>query len=180
MRAATEYQRWAREKLSGISYSTEDMVECLICGDFYILLGSHVFQRHNLLMRKYNEQFSLDVKKGRIKEKFRKVKRDTNKTDLNKLKSASRKYWFEKGSKKAGRYVRSQETMERLHKIDREMFVKFYNLALNAKLSWGYVAKEFGLKDFRAVCQRASYLRKAGLDLPTIRKKYNLRGGKNG
>lgn len=98
--------------------SGKELIPCLVCGKKYIQVGSHVVQVHGFeSCREYREYFDLDVKRGVVPDWFRKIKGDQaleNSTYLNLRKG--RAYWFKPGDKKAGRYVRSHVTMERLRK----------------------------------------------------------------
>ena len=90
-------------------------IQCLICKKYYIQVCSHVLQVHHLLARDYKKEFGLDVKRGRVPVWYRQLKGNQtikNNTFLN-LENGKR-FWFKKGSKIAGRYERSLETLERL------------------------------------------------------------------
>ena len=110
---STEYQRKLRDKEA--SKPSPDKVQCLICGKWYVQVGSHVWQVHHLIARKYREQFGLDVKRGTVPEWYRKVKGEQaleNGTFKNLEKGAE--FRFKKGDKRAGHYERSQQTLDRL------------------------------------------------------------------
>ena len=111
-----EWQRAKRDKEASIP--SPDKVQCLICGKWYVQLCTHTVQVHDVNGREYREMFGLDVKKGVIPKWYRKKKGDQaikNNTYKN-LKQGA-KFRFKKGDKRAGRYERSQETMERLKKL---------------------------------------------------------------
>jgi len=65
--------------------------------------------------REYKQLIDVDVKRGLIPEHYREIKKDAfwNSPTLGNLKKG-KKYWFKKGSKIAGRYHRSKQTMDRL------------------------------------------------------------------
>jgi len=110
-------RQWQLDKFDKIA-SIPDPVnkcQCLICGKWYVQVGSHSYLRHGLTGRKYREKFELEVKRGIVPEWYRKLKGDItldNETYLNLEKGT--KYRFVKGDKKAGRYKRSQITIDRL------------------------------------------------------------------
>ena len=96
----------------------EHKCQCLICGRWYVQVGSHSFLRHGLTGREYREKFDLEVKKGIVPEWYRKLKGDQaldNETFKNLEKGT--KYRFVKGDKKAGRYKRSHITIEKLQSL---------------------------------------------------------------
>jgi len=93
----------------------EHKCQCLICGKWYVQVGSHVFLRHGMTGREYREKFELEVKRGILPEWYRKLKGDQaldNETYLNLEKGL--KFRFKKGDKKAGKYKRSPITINRL------------------------------------------------------------------
>ena len=116
-----EYQRKLRDKEALIPSNKK--VKCLICNKWYVQLGSHVVQRHGYKScREYREEMGLDVKRGIIPNWYRELKGEQaieNKTYKN-LK-AGKKYWFKKGDKKAGNYIRSLQTIERLKKLTKKI-----------------------------------------------------------
>lgn len=95
-------------------------VQCLVCGRWYVQLGSHVVQRHGYeSCRQYREEFGLEVKKGIVPKWYRKMKGDTaleNETYKN-LKAGA-VFRFKPGDPRAGKYERSQITIARL-KLNR-------------------------------------------------------------
>lgn len=116
-----EWQRERRDKIAMIPSSKK--VQCLVCGKWYVQLGSHVVQSHGFkTCREYREHFNLEVKKGIVPKWYKKLKGDQalkNKTYLN-LKKGE-KYHFKKGAPGVGVYERSPITVERLkvlHKLN--------------------------------------------------------------
>jgi len=107
---------WTRNRLQEkLKASGKELVQCLICGRWYIQLGNHVFQVHKMSAREYREEFNLEVKRGTTPAWFRKLKGDIaleNETYKN-LK-AGKKFRFKKGDLGLGKYKRSPVTMERL------------------------------------------------------------------
>lgn len=97
------------------SQPSSKKIKCLVCGKWYVQVCTHVFERHKMTAREYKKEYGLDVKKGRVPEWYSEVKGQQaidNETYLN-LK-AGKKFWFKPGDPKAGRYKRSEETLERL------------------------------------------------------------------
>lgn len=113
-----EYQIRKRDELA--EKPSKDKVQCLICGKYYIQVGSHIVQKHGLTAREYREYFDLDVKKGILPAWFKKIKGDLaleNGTYKN-LRNG-KKFRFKKGQEGVGIYRRSKETMERLHNLNK-------------------------------------------------------------
>ena len=111
----TEFARIKRNKEASIP--DKKKIKCQICGRYYRQLCTHVVKVHKIYAREYKETFGLDVKTGK----------STLSSDLHKLYGeqaiengtfknlkAGKKYRFVKGDKKAGKYQRSEETIERL------------------------------------------------------------------
>lgn len=108
-----KYQRDARNKIAEVP--SDKKCQCLICGKWYVQVGSHVVNVHKMLAREYREHFELEVKRGTTPEWYRKLKGDTtleNKTFKNL--EAGAKYRFKKGQENVGVYKRSPITLERL------------------------------------------------------------------
>ena len=115
-------EQWQRDRRGKWA---DNKLQCLICGKWYVQVGSHIYQTHHLTARQYREEYKLEVKKGITTPEFRKFKGDIaleNGTYKN-LKSGE-KFWFSKGDKTAGKYKRSPITLERLknlHKFRKEV-----------------------------------------------------------
>lgn len=62
---------WARKERSKYAPGKK---KCIICGGWYIQVGSHIFQSHNITCRKYRELYNLPVKRGIVPKWFRKIK----------------------------------------------------------------------------------------------------------
>lgn len=92
-------------------------LQCPVCKKYYHKLISHTYQKHELKAREFKEYYGLDVKKGLLSEKardtHRKIVLDNWELNMENLRKG-RGFWFKKGDTRAGRYVRSKETMERL------------------------------------------------------------------
>jgi predicted transcriptional regulator len=112
---STKWQRAKRDKLASIA--DPDKVQCLICGKWYVQVGTHIVQVHRMTCREYREQFDLEVKRGIVPKWYRKEKGEQaleNGTFKN-LKAGA-KYRFKKGDKVGG-YHRSPITIERLKNL---------------------------------------------------------------
>ena len=122
-----EWQRRRDDTLAEIPSTAK--VQCLICGRYYIQLGTHIVQRHHMTAREYREYFDLEVKKGLTPEWFHKLKGDItieNNTYKNIIETG-KKYRFTKGSKNAGNYKRSHITLKKLstlHKLTKRYIKK--------------------------------------------------------
>jgi len=104
-------RKW-QEKLMN---DPREKIQCLICGKWYIQVGSHIIQKHKITAREYREYFDLEVKRGITPKWYRKKKGDQalkNKTYKNL--EVGKKFWFKKGDRSLGRYKRSHITMKRL------------------------------------------------------------------
>ena len=111
-----KYQLDKRDKIA--SEPSDKKCQCLICGKFYVQVGSHIVARHGLLAREYREYFDLEVKKGITPVWYKKLKGDTaleNGTFKN-LK-AGKKFWFKPDDGRAGKYQRSPITLERVSNL---------------------------------------------------------------
>ena len=90
---------WSRKKRGEYS---PDKVRCLICGRYYVQVGSHVFGTHGITSREYREQYGFPVKKGIVPLWYKKLKGDLaikNKTYQNLKKG--KKYWYKIGDPRA-------------------------------------------------------------------------------
>lgn len=111
-------EKWQKKLMT----DPREKIQCLICGKWYIQVGSHITQKHRMTAREYREYFDLEVRRGITPMWFRKLKGDQaleNGTYKN-LK-AGKRFRFKKGDK-VGRYKRSWITMERLrvlHKMNK-------------------------------------------------------------
>lgn len=112
-----EWQLQRYDKIASIP-DPEHKCQCLICGKWYIQVGSHAYLRHGLTGREYREKFELEVKRGIVPEWYRKLKGDQaldNETYLNLEKGM--KFRFKKGQKGIGKYKRSPVTLKRLQSL---------------------------------------------------------------
>ncbi len=110
---------WAKNNRDKMAIPGDNKVKCLTCGKWYIQVGTHVIQRHGFeSAREYSIYYNLDRKRGLTAGDYRKRKGDSvfqNGTvrNLNK----GKKYWFVVNDPRAGKYIRSKETINRLKKL---------------------------------------------------------------
>lgn len=69
-----EYQRLRADKLA--EFPGKDKKKCMICGRWYVQVGTHVVQKHKITAREYRQMFDLPLKRGITSAGYRKVKRD--------------------------------------------------------------------------------------------------------
>lgn len=83
-------------------------------------MGTHLFRTHGVTADEYRERLGLDKCTSLISESVQRKKRlgalrsPTYKANL--LKKGA-KYRFVSGDKRAGKYIRSEQTMERIKKL---------------------------------------------------------------
>ena len=110
---------WGRKYRDKMAIPGDNKIKCKYCGKWYIQVGSHVVQRHGFeTAREYRIYYDLDRKRGLTAGDYRKRKGNAvfqNGTvkNLNK----GKKYWFVVNDPKAGKYIRSKETINRLKKL---------------------------------------------------------------
>lgn len=90
-------------------------IKCEICGRHYKRVGRHVFNTHKMTAREYRKEYGFDVKKGQLLPEDRDIMREHTKSNgtIGNLKNG-KVYWFKKGDHRAGRYERSEQTLNRL------------------------------------------------------------------
>lgn len=69
-----EYQRRRQDEKS--SEPKPDKVKCLLCGRYYVQVGTHIIQRHHITAREYRELNDLPLTRGIIPPHYRKLKRE--------------------------------------------------------------------------------------------------------
>jgi hypothetical protein len=112
-----EWQRNKKDREASVA-DPENKLQCIMCGKWYVQVGTHVYLRHGMTAREYREKFELEVKKGITPEWYRKLKGDQaldNETYKNL--EAGAKFRFKRGDKKAGHYKRSPITIKRLQDL---------------------------------------------------------------
>ena len=117
IRTIKQLEKYDREASEPNPYKCQ----CLVCGRWYIQVGSHVVIRHGFKScREYREYFDLEVKRGIVPEWYRKEKGDKvfENGTVNNLK-VGKKFWFKPGDPRAGKYQRSPITMERLSQLGK-------------------------------------------------------------
>jgi len=118
MRNRTTYMRdWQRRKSGAYA---PNKIQCLICGNWYRQVGSHIVQRHDMTARQYREKFHLEVKKGILPPDLKALfgKQALENGTWKNLK-VGKKFWFKKGQAGVGKYDRSPITMERLKHLHK-------------------------------------------------------------
>ena len=117
----TEYRTaWqATERARQATSPQADKIQCYICKLYYKKPISHAWQVHGVHEREYKEALGLDHKKGIIKEEAKEVLREHIKDNYavvvtkNLLKGGA-KTRYKPQDPRAGKYKRSQQTMDRL------------------------------------------------------------------
>lgn len=112
---------WNRKKRDQIaSIPSKNKCQCLLCGKWYVQVGSHITQMHGMTAREYRERMDLEVKRGIVPEWYRKLKGEKAiENDTFKNLKAGKKFRFKKGQNGLGRYHRSPVTIERLKKLHK-------------------------------------------------------------
>jgi len=96
--------------------------QCIICNLWFRAPCHHAWQIHEVNEAEYKRLAGIDHKKGIIPSELKEIKAEhvrTNGTILNLKKGKPTRYV--KGDKKAGRYKRSPQTMERLKLLGRNL-----------------------------------------------------------
>lgn len=116
-------RKWAQDKRGEAPEVDGTKVQCPICDKWYVQLGTHAIQAHEYdTAREFKEDSGLDVKRGVVPEWYRELKgKQALSNGTWKNLSKGKKFWFKKGSKIAGRYKRSPQTLRRLRKQGKEM-----------------------------------------------------------
>jgi len=116
-------KKWQTDKRDREAMVPSDKkCQCLICGKWYVQVGSHVHQIHKMSCREYREKFNLEVKRGVTPNWYRKKKGDQalDNGTFNNLKAGA-KYRFKKGDDSLGKYNRSPITINRLKEQIRKI-----------------------------------------------------------
>lgn len=111
------FKAWQRDRNDKIAErKSENKVRCLVCGRWYVQLGTHVIARHGFeTARQYKEYFDLERKKGIIPLWYKELKGNLAKENgTYKNLKAGKKFRFKKGDPLVGRYKRSKTTIENL------------------------------------------------------------------
>lgn len=100
-------------------------IPCKICGRPFKKIGSHVIHAHKMSAREYRECIGADVSKAIITQDVKeKCARRVFETGMWRNLKAGKNTQFKPGDKRAGRYMRSPETLERLR--NRHTTIKQY------------------------------------------------------
>lgn len=122
LKNAEYFRQWQMDRRDKIaSVPNKNKVQCLVCGKYYVQVCSHVIAKHKFKSaREYKEYFDLERKKGVIPRWYKKMKGDLAKENgTEKNLKAGKKFWFKKGDKRAGDYVRSHITLDRLRNLHK-------------------------------------------------------------
>ena len=94
------WQRARYDRLSAIP--NKKKLQCAICFHWYVQVGSHINERHEMTAREYREQYGLPVKRG-ITPKWYRDKKGQQALDNKTYKNlkAGKKYWYKKNDKRA-------------------------------------------------------------------------------
>lgn len=114
-----EYQR--RIKDMEASKPSSKKVKCLVCGKYYVQVGSHVIARHGFeSARAYREHFKLEVKKGTVPGWYR-LKKGVQALENGTFKNLGEgeRFRFKKGQEGVGVYERSPITIDRLKGLSK-------------------------------------------------------------
>lgn len=93
--------------------------DCLICGERFLYLGSHVWHKHHLKSKKYKEMYGLPHNLKLISEEVTQKKKEAYNKDREKyLKNLSDKYRFTKGfNRHKGFYYSKMEKENNINAI---------------------------------------------------------------
>ena len=96
-----------------------DDIMCMLCGEWFQTLVSHLKFKHKMTATEYKEMQGLDRTKGLTSTSYkeRNAKRVKDLGIYLKNLENGKKSRFVKGDKRAGNYERSDETKERLLKL---------------------------------------------------------------
>lgn len=61
-------REWSQKKRGEFG---EDKKQCLLCGKWYVQVGGHIFQYHQIIAKEYKKYFDLPFKRGIIPEWYR-------------------------------------------------------------------------------------------------------------
>lgn len=94
---------WARERRDNEALKpSSKKVKCLVCGRYYVQVGSHIYQVHKMTAREYREGYELPVKRGIVPRWYREIKAEQaiECGGADNLKKG-KKYRFKKGDARA-------------------------------------------------------------------------------
>lgn len=112
-----QHQQWLTNKRAEYA---PGKIRCLECGKFYYQVCSHVYYKHGMTGREYRKLHGLDVKRGLLPDFLRELKAEqVFKNGTVKNLKAGKQFWFKVGDKQAGKYERSEQTMQRLKNLNK-------------------------------------------------------------
>lgn len=107
------------------SKPSKNKFQCIICSKWYKAPVHHAWQRHKIYEREYKEIAGLDHKKGILPDYLKEIKKEhvfQNGTVKNLKKG--KKTRFKPNDPRAGKYVRSPQTLERLRQLGHSKLKK--------------------------------------------------------
>lgn len=94
---------------------------CLICGNSFEHLGSHIYHKHNLRAKDYKEKFQLPHKLPLISERVKIKKQIAFSLDRSKyLSNLTKEFSFKKGHSRKGLYFSDFEKKQLIKNINTE------------------------------------------------------------
>lgn len=116
---------WQRKRTDArASVASPKKVKCLVCGRYYVQVGTHVIQRHGFeSAREYREQFELPLKRGIVPEWYRELKAEQaiERGGAENLKIGKR-YWYKKGDKRAKENTGYKGRAREVAKLPQEIY----------------------------------------------------------
>lgn len=116
-----EYQLKKRNEKA--AKPSKNKVQCLVCGKWYVQVGTHIVQRHKITARQYRKAFELPLKRGILPLWYRKVKGDIaieNKTSEN-LKNG-KEFWYKKGDIRAIKKTGYSGQAKKINKLSQDIY----------------------------------------------------------
>lgn len=95
-------KQWQRQDRARKNRPGLDKKRCIICGLWFVQVGSHIVQIHEMTARQYREKFNLPVKRGITAQPYRELKATRtirNGTARNLFWGVAN--WYKKGDKRA-------------------------------------------------------------------------------
>lgn len=92
-------KEWAKQRRGA---EAPGKLQCLVCGKWYVQIGSHVKQTHHMTAHEYKEEYDLPLKRGVIPAWYKEVKRSTITDDtIKNLLKVGRKTRYKNNDPKA-------------------------------------------------------------------------------
>lgn len=116
--------KWQRDKVDEQARKPDpNKVKCLVCGRYYVQVGTHIIQHHEITAREYREKFELPVKRGIVPKWYRKVKAEQaiESGGARNLKVGKR-YWYVKGDKRARKNTHYKGRAAEVKRLPQEVY----------------------------------------------------------